>query len=232
MPSARRGGAAGSDGRGSRRPSSISTAASILRPTLAPVDAPQLSLAAALALARTLEPLAPGRVAIKWPNDCLLDGRKVAGILTEMDAELDRVRAVVLGIGVNLNAGARAFAPELRPIATSVRLATGRKVDRVAFTAALCEALEAVYDRLLLEGFGALIAEWNRYSCLSGREVTVDCAGQRTTGRVRGLDARGRLILVAADGRQVPIVAGDVTVVGGYGRGETRGAPRRSGGAR
>jgi BirA family biotin operon repressor/biotin-[acetyl-CoA-carboxylase] ligase len=204
----------------------------ILRPTLPPADAPQLSLAAALAVARTLEALAPGRITIKWPNDCLLDGRKVAGILTEMDAEIDRVRAVVLGIGVNLNAGTRAFAPELRPIATSVRLATGRKVDRVAFTAALCDALEAVYDRLLQEGFGALIAEWNRYSCLSGREVTVDCAGHRTTGRVDGLDASGRLVLIGADGRRTPIVAGDVSVVRGYDKTRAAGGPRRSGSTR
>jgi BirA family biotin operon repressor/biotin-[acetyl-CoA-carboxylase] ligase len=193
----------------------------ILRPSLPPADAPQLSLAAALAVARALEPLAPGRIAIKWPNDCLLDGKKVAGILTEMDAELDRIVAVVLGIGVNLNAGARAFPPELRDVATSVRVATGVRVDRIAFAAALCDALECVYDRLLDEGFGALIADWNARSCLTGREVTVDCAGHRTTGRVRGLDASGRLELtVTANGpeRVERIVAGDVTIVGGYAR--------------
>jgi BirA family biotin operon repressor/biotin-[acetyl-CoA-carboxylase] ligase len=203
----------------------------VLRPTLPPSEAPQISLAAAVALARTLQPLAPGLVAIKWPNDCLLDGRKVAGILTEMDAELDQVRAVVLGIGVNLNVTARGFPPELRDTATSVRIATGRRVDRVAFTAALCDALEAVYDRLLQDGFEPLIAEWNQYSCLTGREVTVDCAGRRTTGTVRGLDATGRLVLRTAgtgrgDGHEERIVAGDVTLVGGY-----EALARRSGGA-
>jgi BirA family transcriptional regulator, biotin operon repressor / biotin---[acetyl-CoA-carboxylase] ligase len=208
-------------------PPSVNLYASwVLRPTLPPAAAPQISLAAAVAVARTLAPLAPGLVAIKWPNDCLLDGRKVAGILTEMDAELDRVRAVVLGIGVNLNATARAFPPELRATATSVRLATGRTVDRIAFTAALCDALEGVYDRLLQDGFEPLIAEWNQYSCLTGRAVTVDCAGRRTTGRVRGLDASGHLLLATDDGREERIVAGDVTLVGGY-----EGLARRSGGA-
>lgn len=187
----------------------------VLRPTVPPADAPQICLAAAVAVARVLEPLAPGRVAIKWPNDCLLDGRKVAGILTEMDAELDRVHWVVLGIGVNLNAPVQAFPSALRNIATSVKCATGVKVDRVAFAAALCLALEGVYDRLLREGFGALMADWNAYSCLHGRSVTVDCGGRRTHGRVRGLDASGRLVLDGPQGEE-RIVAGDVSVVGGY----------------
>ncbi len=187
----------------------------VLRPTLPPAQAPQICLAAAVAVARTLDGLAPGRVAIKWPNDCLLDGRKVAGMLTEMSAELDRVHWVVLGIGVNLNAGTRGFSPELRATATSVRLATGRRVDRVAFTAALCGALEGVYDRLLDRGFESLVDDWEAYSCLTGRDVTVDCAGRRVAGRVRGLDGAGRLILAAPQGEE-HIVAGDVSVVDGY----------------
>jgi BirA family biotin operon repressor/biotin-[acetyl-CoA-carboxylase] ligase len=187
----------------------------VLRPTVAPADAPQIGLAAAIAVARALEPLAPGQVAIKWPNDCLLDGRKVAGLLTEMSAELDRVHWVVLGIGVNLNSGTRAFSPEVRRTATSVRLATGHRVDRVAFTASLCGEIESVYDRLLVRGFSSLVDDWQAYSCLSGREVTVDCGGRRITGRVRGLDASGHLVVDGAEGEE-RIVAGDVSVVGGY----------------
>ncbi len=189
----------------------------VVRPTLAPADAPQLSLATGVAIARALEPLAPGRVAIKWPNDCLLDGRKVAGLLTEMSAELDRVHWVVLGIGVNLNAGTRAFPAELRDIATSVRLATGTRVDRVAFAASLCAEIEAIYDRLLVRGFASLVDDWQAYSCLSGREVTVDCAGRVVSGQVRGLDDAGRLVMETAAGEE-RIVAGDVSVVGGYAR--------------
>jgi BirA family biotin operon repressor/biotin-[acetyl-CoA-carboxylase] ligase len=195
----------------------------VLRPDLAPADAPRLSLAAAVAVAATISPLvperglAPGRVAIKWPNDCLLDGRKVAGILTEMEAELDRVRAVVLGIGVNLNGTAGAFPPELRQIATSVRLATGVRVDRVAFVATLCAELEAVYDRFVGGGFSAILAEWERYSCLTGRAVTVESGGRRTRGTVRGVDAEGRLVLAGPGGDEA-LVAGDVTIVDGYAR--------------
>ena len=187
----------------------------VLRPPLAPAEAPRLPLAAAVAVARVLVPLAPGRVAIKWPNDCLLDGRKVAGILTEMDAERDRVQAIVLGIGVNLNAPAEAFPPELCATATSVLIATGTRVDRVAFTAALCGEIEDVYDRVVREGFAALASEWNGLSCLTGQRVTVDCAGRRSSGTVKGLDECGRLVLDGPGGEQ-RIVAGDVTVVDGY----------------
>jgi BirA family biotin operon repressor/biotin-[acetyl-CoA-carboxylase] ligase len=201
----------------------------VLRPPLAPAGAPQIALAAAVAVARALEPLAPGRVAIKWPNDCLLDGRKVAGILTEMAAEIDRVEWVVLGIGVNLNLPTGALPAEIRATATSVLQATGVRVDRVAFTAALCAEVEAVYDRLVQDGFGALLAEWESYSCLTGRTVAVDAPGGRVEGRVRGLDAGGRLVLDGPAGEQ-RVVAGDVTVVGGY---AAAGAPpARGGGAR
>jgi BirA family biotin operon repressor/biotin-[acetyl-CoA-carboxylase] ligase len=190
----------------------------VLRPRLAPADAPQLALAAAVAVARALAPLAadrPGRVAIKWPNDCLLDGKKVAGILTEMDAEVDRIKSVVLGIGVNLNASARAFPPELRTTATSVALATGTRVDRPRFAAMLCATLEAVYDRVVRDGFGAIAPEWESHSCLTGRQVTVDCGGRRSTGTVRGIDPGGRLVLAGANGEE-HIMAGDVSIVNGY----------------
>jgi len=187
----------------------------VLRPRLAPPDAPQLALAAAVAVARTLDTLAPGRVAIKWPNDCLLDGKKVAGILTEMDAEVDRIRSVVLGIGVNLNAPARAFPPELRAMATSVWLATGTRVERARFAAALCGALEGVYDRVVRDGFAVIAPEWESLSCLTGRRVTIDGAGRRSEGTVRGIDERGRLVLDGTNGEE-RIMAGDVSIVDGY----------------
>ena len=187
----------------------------VLRPRLAPADAPQLALAAAVAVARALGPLAPGRIAIKWPNDCLLDGKKVAGILTEMDAEVDRVRAVVLGIGVNLNAPARAFPTELRAMATSVLLATGTPVDRPRFVATLAAELEAVYDRVVREGFAAIVPEWESFSCLTGREVTIDGGGTRSSGIVRGIDTSGRLVLDGPDGEE-RVLAGDVSLVNGY----------------
>jgi len=187
----------------------------ILRPPIPPGAAPQISLVAAIAVSRALAAVGAADVAIKWPNDCLLGGRKVAGILTEMDAEVDRVRAVVLGIGVNLNMTIEAFPAELRETATSLLLATGAQIDRVGFAARLCDDLEEVYDRFVEAGFEALVAEWEARSCLTGREVTVDCSGRHITGIVRGLDPDGRLVLDGPQGEE-RIVAGDVSVVDGY----------------
>ncbi len=106
----------------------------VLRPPLAPAAVPQLGLVVGVAVADAVAEATGLRPAIKWPNDVLLGGRKVCGILTEMEAEVERVHHVIAGIGVNLNLEARAFPRELRRKATSLRIATGRRVDRAAFT--------------------------------------------------------------------------------------------------
>src|SRR3989449_8562983 len=157
--------------------------------------------------------LSPG---IKWPNDVLLGGRKVAGILVEMDSEVERVHHVIAGIGVNLNAPETAFPPALRPKAGSLRLATGRRVDRAAFTGRLLAALEARYGRFVARGFSSVRAEWESYSVLTGAEVHVAAADGELAGRVLGLDDDGALRLARAGGGVVRVVAGEVTVPGGY----------------
>jgi BirA family biotin operon repressor/biotin-[acetyl-CoA-carboxylase] ligase len=188
----------------------------ILRPRLAPAAVPRLALVAGVAVAVAVEETAGRRPAIKWPNDVLLDGRKVAGVLTEMDAEVERVAHVIAGIGVNLNAPRTAFPPDLRAKATSLRLATGRPVDRAAFTGRLLAALEARYDRFVSEGFASVRAEWESYSCLTGAEVCVAAPEGEQRGRALGLDADGALRLRTAAGAEVRIVAGEVTVRDGY----------------
>src|SRR5262249_61294467 len=96
--------------------------------------------------------------AIKWPNDVLVDGRKVVGIITEMESELEQVSHVLLGIGVNLNAPRDAFPPELRRKATSLLLATGRRVDHAAFTAGVLAGLDARSGRFLCGGVSVVAA--------------------------------------------------------------------------
>jgi BirA family biotin operon repressor/biotin-[acetyl-CoA-carboxylase] ligase len=189
----------------------------LLRPTIVPAAAPQLALVAGLAVAETLEAedLAP---TIKWPNDVLLGGKKVCGILTELEAETDRVEFVVVGIGVNLNSELTDFPPELHERATSMLIESGRQVDRAAFTALLLARFERCYERFRSEGFGALSKEWAARSALTGRDITVDGAGGLVKGSYAGIDSEGALLLKepGEDGRVHRVLAGDVTIIGGY----------------
>jgi BirA family biotin operon repressor/biotin-[acetyl-CoA-carboxylase] ligase len=189
----------------------------VLRPPLAPAKVPQLGLVAGVAVAAAVAAETGRRPAIKWPNDVLLEGRKVAGILTEMDGEVERVHHVIAGIGVNLNVPAAAFPPELRTKATSLFAVTGRRIDRAAFAARLLAQLEARYGRYLAVGFPSVRTEWESYSCLRGAEVGIVAPDGEVEGRVLGLDADGALRVRRHDGRIAHIVAGEVAVRGGYG---------------
>jgi BirA family biotin operon repressor/biotin-[acetyl-CoA-carboxylase] ligase len=187
----------------------------VLRPPLAPGAAPQLALVAGAAVAAAVAEETGLRPGLKWPNDVLLGGRKVAGILVELDAEADRVRHVIAGIGVNLNAPETAFPPALRATAGSLHLATGRQVDRAAFTGRLLAALEARYGRFLAKGFSSVRAEWESYSVLRGAQVRVVSPDGEIAGRVLGLDDDGALRLRRAGGDVARVVAGEVTLAGG-----------------
>jgi BirA family biotin operon repressor/biotin-[acetyl-CoA-carboxylase] ligase len=189
----------------------------VLRPPLAPGAVPQIGLVAGAAVAATVAEDTGQRPAIKWPNDVLLDGRKVAGILVEMDSEVERVHHVIAGIGVNLNTPRAAFPRELRDKASSLLALTGRRVDRAAFTGRLLAALEARYGRYLSAGFSSVRSEWESYSCLTGIEVRVVSPEGELAGRVLGLDDDGALRLARPGGDVVRIVAGEVTVRDGYG---------------
>ena len=190
----------------------------VLRPPLPPGAVPQIALVLGAGVAAVVAEETGLRPAIKWPNDVLLGGRKVVGILTEMDSEVERVHHVIAGIGVNLNGSRTAFPPALRARATSLRLATGRRVDRAAFTGRLLAALEARYGRFVRGGFASVRAEWESHSSLSGADVRVVGPEGEVAGRVLGVDTDGALRVRRRTGQVVRIVAGEVTVRHGYGR--------------
>ncbi len=120
----------------------------LLRPKLRPQEATQLTVVAATALARAIQSQTNLVPDIKWPNDLLLRGRKVAGILTELSAEVDRVNHVILGIGLDVNQAATDFPPDMRKIATSLKIETERAVDRAALAAAILHELDRDYARV------------------------------------------------------------------------------------
>jgi len=182
----------------------------ILRPPIQPVAAPQLTFLSVIAVARAIEQLLPIQTRIKWPNDILVDGKKVAGLLNEMSAETDKVNFVILGIGVNLNMTQEQFPDNLRHPATSLFIETGVKVDRICFARVLLQELDSLYTTFLREGYAPARREWLERSRLAGSMVTVTDNNVVRSGRVAGIDEYGALLLDSGE----QILSGDV-VIGG-----------------
>jgi len=185
----------------------------ILRPPMSPVKAPQLTFLSAVAVARAIEEVAQLQPKIKWPNDILLQGHKVAGLLNEMSAETDTIHCVVLGIGVNINMLREQFPRDLRQPATSLLLEKGGYVNRVDFTRALLASLDGLYDDYLSHGFPAIREEWLSRSTVQGRRVRVSFGNGETEGVVIGVDNDGALLLARGDGAPERVLAGDVTIL-------------------
>ncbi len=187
----------------------------ILRPQIPSSQVSQLTLVAGVAVAETVEKFSGLRPALKWPNDTLLRGRKVSGVLTEVETQGKKVGFVVVGIGVNLNCPKEVFPRDLQERATSLYIETGEPVDRVAFTAELLQRMEKHYFSFLRQGLAAVHALWESYSCLAGRKVVVEDGGRRIEGRVSGLDQEGALVLEGEEGKRLRVLAGEVTLVRG-----------------
>jgi BirA family biotin operon repressor/biotin-[acetyl-CoA-carboxylase] ligase len=183
----------------------------VLRPDLPPARAPELTLVASVALCDALRQsgIAAG---IKWPNDLLASGRKIAGILTELAAEPDRVHWVVLGAGVNVNARAEDFPEDLRKDATSILIERGQAAPRALFAVACFTALEDWLDRHAEEGFGPIRDAWRERSVTLGREVIVKADGREIAGTAEDIDEAGALLVRTRAGVE-RLLAGDVTLL-------------------
>lgn len=188
----------------------------ILKPRMPVGEVARLSLVAGVAAADALATVAPGLVALKWPNDVWLKGRKAGGIIAEAIADAaQNLACVLLGIGLNLNLAPADIPEELRDKATSVRIATGRRCDRIAVAAALFNRLDSRYMEAEAGGFAAMRADYEKYFALAGKTVTVSDGAARFSGCVTGVDDEGALLLATADGTR-RILAGEVTVAGAY----------------
>jgi BirA family biotin operon repressor/biotin-[acetyl-CoA-carboxylase] ligase len=185
----------------------------VLRPEIMPHEAPQLTFLSAVAVARAIEGTTALNPEIKWPNDVLINGRKVAGLLNEMSAETDRVNFVILGIGANLNMTQAQFPADLRSPATSLLLEQGLPVNRAQFAARMLGELDRLYTDFLQHGFGPVRDEWQQRCNANGREVVVSEAGVETVrGMFDGIDGDGALMLRFPDGTVERILSGDVRV--------------------
>ncbi len=182
----------------------------ILKPKLPPVHAPQITLMSAVAVADTVQSFLESPPAIKWPNDIMVQGKKLAGILTESSCDPERLHFVVVGIGVNLNLPSGLLPEAIRESATSLLMLTGRTVDRAAFTGQLIQSLDRCYGELEDKGFPWIARRWESFFELRGKRVMVEMADEPLTGTARGIDGDGALILEQDGGALQRIVAGDV----------------------
>jgi BirA family biotin operon repressor/biotin-[acetyl-CoA-carboxylase] ligase len=181
----------------------------ILRPPLAPAAAPVLTLMAGLAVQKAVTATTGLSVDIRWPNDLLVGGKKVCGILTEMSAEVDRLHAVVLGIGMNVNHCR--MPAELENSATSLRMEAHRAISRLQVFVALLRELERHYQMLLKSGNRAITERWEAASTFAhGKRVYVSTPAGVAQATTTGLDPSGALNVQYDDGRQESLVAGEV----------------------
>jgi BirA family biotin operon repressor/biotin-[acetyl-CoA-carboxylase] ligase len=182
----------------------------LLRPHLRPQETTQLTVISATALRRAIQRVTGLTAEIKWPNDLLFGGKKAAGILTEMSAELDRVRHVVLGIGVDVNQDAAGFPPELRKIATSLKLASGAEISRAELAVAILQELDLDYARIQAGKFSEIADEWEAACVTIGKNVTVHVGERNFRGHAESLDDDGALLVRTAHGHLERVIGGDV----------------------
>lgn len=184
----------------------------ILRPSVSSLRIPQITLLAAAAIHRALsETFSSINAAIKWPNDILSGGRKLCGVLCEMQSEPGLTHFVVVGIGINVNQ--EAFPDEIREKATSLLLETGSSVSRSELLAGVLNRFEELYLQWQEEDdLGFILPYLERYSLLQGMDVIVDQFSREITGTVRGIALGGELVLDTGDGGLLNISSGEASL--------------------
>jgi BirA family biotin operon repressor/biotin-[acetyl-CoA-carboxylase] ligase len=182
----------------------------LLRPRLSPVQAPLLTMLAGLSAHSAIQAQTGLSAELKWPNDILMDGKKVGGILTEMHAEPTQVRFVIVGIGINTNQ--EKFPHDIASLATSLRKESGRTHSRLELLVRLLNEFESDYNRFLREGARYVVDRFERVSSFaSGKRVRVETGFETYFGTTAGLTSDGLLQVKREEGPVTMVVAGDVT---------------------
>ena len=188
----------------------------LFRPRIRPQHASRLTLLMAMAVAQGIRDVTGLEAGIKWPNDVVVGGKKVCGILTELSAEVDYVNYVVIGAGINVNQDC--IPEELNGIAGSLCLELGEKISRAKLAASVLDELEKLYETFLqTEDLSALCQEYNRICVNRGRKILVKEPGNEYVGTTDGINPYGELVVEREDGSVVCVYAGEVSVRGLYG---------------
>ena len=178
----------------------------LIRPNLTPEQLPILTLMAGLATVIAVNKFTSNRAQLKWPNDLLLNGKKIAGVLCEYYPK--NIPAVIIGIGINVNQ--TQFPADIKEIATSLKLETGEEINRTALIKQLITQLDFQYSELKKHKVGTLIKNWTSHTDLFGKTITLKKSIQSITGKAIRLDNLGRLVIVNESGEETAFDSGEV----------------------
>ena len=185
----------------------------MLKPDINPNNASMLTLVSALAVAKALADITGKDAKIKWPNDIIINGKKLVGILTEMSSELDNIHYVVIGIGINVNTDD--FPENIASVAASMHVITGAYYKRAEIIADTWKAFEKYYDLFVqTENLALMVDAYNQRLVNMDRRVMIEERGHRYEGTARGIDAEGALLVERDDGTTTSVISGEVSVRG------------------
>ncbi|MBM7692620.1 BirA family biotin operon repressor/biotin-[acetyl-CoA-carboxylase] ligase [Peribacillus deserti] len=184
----------------------------VLRPKIPMHQAPQLTLLAAVAIVQAIEDTTSLLPAIKWPNDILINGKKVTGILTEMQAEADRIHSVIIGIGINVNQGLEDFPDEIKETATSLSIEEGQPISRTSIIQSFLKHFEILYNLFLKEGFKPIKLLWESYAVSLGKEIKASTLTGVLYGKAIGITEDGVLLLKDDEGEIHNIYSADIEI--------------------
>lgn len=193
----------------------------LLKPPFLPQEGPKITLLSAVAVVRAIREICKVDAKIKWPNDVLLNGKKLVGILTEMNAEFGHINYLIPGIGINVNVPKDMVPEELRSFAISIADAAGHKINRVELFGKVLDYMEQYYDIACAKGFDPIIAEWRKYSTTLGQDVNVVAPDKTYSGKAVDIDSNGCLVVKRDDnGKLETVIAGDVSIRPAHGKGK------------
>jgi len=184
----------------------------LLRPSFDPFRAGQISIAAGVAVAETLNPVCDGKATLKWPNDVQIGGKKVCGILAQMKTSGVAIDFVVLGIGINVNITQEQFPKDIQEIATSLSIAAKTELSRPDLIIRLYENMAKWYRELQI-GFDPVREKWLGLAPMIGQNVSVRFGDETASGKALGLGDDGSLLLETDENKRVRVSAGDATIL-------------------
>jgi BirA family biotin operon repressor/biotin-[acetyl-CoA-carboxylase] ligase len=179
-----------------------------------PSKTPLITLMAAVACAEAIDEVAGFIPAIKWPNDLLVKGKKLGGILTEADMELDRINFVVVGMGINVNMTPASFPASIKKTATSLQESLGREISRTALIQSILRHLEQWYKKLEQGRREEITRRWKELSSINGLTIEVTSLGEVIRGTALDIDEDGALLVQTDNTTIKRVVAGDITLRG------------------